>query len=91
MNLVTHPAFSHIDPSFLQTLQKTIDYTNGKSEIEMLGTLMAISNEAKKKNIRFTSEMQSALLDCLKSRLPVTKRKQFDAFLTTFLSTMNTQ
>ncbi|PHV70913.1 hypothetical protein CS063_07785 [Sporanaerobium hydrogeniformans] len=91
MNLSTHPAFSHVDPNFLQTLQKTIDHTSGKSELEMLGTMMAISNEAKKKNISFTPEMQTALLDYLKSHLPVAKRKQFDAFLSMFLSKMNTQ
>ena len=49
MDLLTHPAFSNADQEFLVYLQKTLSSLTYKSDIEVIATLMAISNEANKK------------------------------------------
>nr|WP_302598637.1 hypothetical protein [uncultured Cellulosilyticum sp.] len=88
MDLLNHPAFANADKSFLIYLQKTLNTLTYKSDIEVIATLMAISNEANKKNVQFTPEMQIALLEYLKGRLPVNKRHQFEAMIKTFTSAM---
>lgn len=88
MDLVNHPAFANADKSFLTYLQNTLTSLTYKSDIEVIATLMAISNEAHKKNVQFTPEMQVALLDYLKKRLPANKRHQFEAMIKTFTSVM---
>lgn len=87
MDLAQHPAFIGVDSEFLISLQKTLSTLTYKSDIEVIGTLMAISNEANKKNVQFTSDMQLALLEYLKSRLPVNKRGQFEAMIKMLAST----
>jgi len=88
MDLRKHPAFKDVDRDFLTTLQGTINSSSSKSDIEVFGTIMAISNEAKKKNINFTPEMQGALLENLKTRIPANKHAQFDAFISLIISKM---
>ncbi len=89
MDLVNHPAFASTDKSFLIYLQKTLSSLTYKSDIEVIATLMAISNEANKKNVQFTPDMQVALLEYLKIRLPINKRHQFEAMIKTFTASMN--
>lgn len=89
MDLVNHPAFASTDKSFLIYLQKTLSSLTYKSDIEVIATLMAISNEANKKNVQFTPDMQVALLEYLKNRLPINKRHQFEAMIKTFTASMN--
>ena len=89
MDLTKHPAFAGVDQDFLSTLQGTINSLSYKSDIEIIGTLMGISNEAKKKNVNFTPEMQAALLDYLKKRIPVNKRAQFEVFVSMLTSKMS--
>lgn len=81
MNLSEHPAFAGIDQDFVTSLQKTINALSYKSDMEVIATLMSISNEANKKGIKFTSDMQLALLEHLKKRLPINKRSQFEAMI----------
>ena len=89
MDLLTHPAFSNADQEFLVYLQKTLSSLTYKSDIEVIATLMAISNEANKKNIKFIPEMQLVLLEYFKNRLPLNKRHQFEAMIKTFTSAIN--
>lgn len=88
MDLCTHPAFQNVDQEFLHTLQQTLDSVSIKSEIEMIGTLMVLSNEAKNKNIQITPPMQSAIFEYLKNCIPDNKRKQFEALVTMLTSQM---
>ena len=90
MDLVTHPAFADADKDFLVYLQQTLSTLTYKSEMEVIATLMAITNQAKTKNIKFTPEMQVVLLEYLKKRLPLNKRHQFEAIIKTFTSVMHT-
>lgn len=89
MDLIKHPAFYEVDQEFLGNLQGILGNLKGKSEIEIIATLMAVSNEAKKKNVTFTPEMQSALLDYLKTMIPVNKRAQFEAFVSVLAAKMS--
>jgi len=89
MDLSKHPAFEGVDKDFLATLQGTINSLSYKSDIEIIGTLMAVSNEAKKKNVNFTPTMQAALLDYLKMRIPVNKRAQFEVLVSMLTSKMS--
>lgn len=89
MDLAKHPAFEGVDKDFLATLQSTINSLSYKSDIEIIGTLMAISNEAKKKNVNFTQDMQVALLDYLKMRIPPNKRAQFEALVSMLTAKMS--
>lgn len=83
MNLCEHPAFKNIDPNFVRHIENTLAHSSSKSSIEVLGLLMAINNEASKRNINFTPEMQDVLLQFFKSTLPRHQRAQFDAILKT--------
>lgn len=73
--------FNSLDPAFLAKLETTINSMNGKSEVEIIGTFMALSNEAKKREIVMNSEQQKALILFLRDSLPPEKRQKFDLFV----------
>lgn len=73
--------FSSIDPSFLEKIDTTINSMNGKSDIEIIGTFMALSNEAKQRGIVMNSEQQKALILFLRDTLPPEKRQKFDSIV----------
>ncbi len=81
MKLCEQPAFHNIDQDFVNHLQFTLDSAVCKSAVEVLGLLMAISNEANKKNIPLTPDMQKTLLQYFKTRLPKNQRGQFEAVM----------
>ncbi len=70
--------FNSLDPSFLEKLETTINAMNGKSDIEIIGTFMALSNEAKQRGIVMNPEQQKALILFLRDSLPPEKRQKFD-------------
>lgn len=80
-NIFKSDVFSSLDPSFLEKLQTTINSMKGKSEIEIIGTFMALSNEAKQRGIVMNSEQQKALILFLRDSLPPEKRQKFDVFI----------
>lgn len=86
MKLTENPAFKGIDPDFMSRLEAILSGANYKNSVEVLGLLMAISNEANQKNIPFTPEMQSAVLQYFKSQLPKNQRGQFEALIKMFTS-----
>lgn len=86
MDLMHHPAFADVDQDFVTGLQKTLNSISYKSDVEVIGLLMAISNDANRRNIKFTPDMQVALLEYLKSRLPVNKRGQFESLIKMLVS-----
>ena len=80
-NIFKSDVFSSLDPSFLEKLESTIASMQGKSEVEIIGTFMALSNEAKKRNIVMNSDQQKALILFLRDSLPPEKRQKFDLFI----------
>ena len=70
--------FKDLDPYFLEKLQSTISSMGGKSDIEVIGTFMALSNEASEKGIQMSSKQQKALILLLRDTLPPEKRQKFD-------------
>lgn len=86
MKLSENPAFKGIDQDFINRLEVILSGANYKNSVEVLGLLMAISNEANQKNIPFTPEMQSAVLQYFKSQLPKNQRGQFEALIKMFAS-----
>lgn len=78
MSFYDHPAFAGLDKNFLASLERRINGLSGKDTTEVLTTLMAISNEAKRYNVTFTPERQEVLVNHLRNNLPTQKRKQFD-------------
>lgn len=78
MGFYDHPAFAGLDKNFLASLERRVNALSGKDTTEVLATLMAISNEAKRYNVTFTPERQEVLVNHLRTNLPVQKRKQFD-------------
>lgn len=81
MKLSEDPAFRNVDPDFVTHLEHTINSLRGKTDIELIGSLMTIANEAKKRNVTLTPQMQVALMDYLKQKLPPSKRSKFDALI----------
>ncbi|WP_410497191.1 hypothetical protein QTL86_10845 [Cellulosilyticum sp. ST5] len=81
MKLSENPAFQGVDQDFVSRLETILSSANYKSNVEVLGLLMAISNEANQKNIPFTPEMQLAILQYFKNQLPKNQRGQFDALV----------
>ena len=71
-------AFKDIDPTFLKKVEDTIASTQGKSDLEVIGTLMALSNEANERGIQMTNEQQKILIQHLRNSLPMEKRQKFD-------------
>lgn len=78
MRFYDHPAFAGLDKNFLMSLEQRMNALSGKDSTEVLATLMAISNEAKRYHVSFTPERQEVLIDYLRSNLAPQKRKQFD-------------
>lgn len=81
MKLSENPAFQGVDQDFVNHLETILTSANYKSSVEVLGLLMAISNEANQKNIPFTPEMQATLLQYFKNQLPKNQRGQFEAIV----------
>ncbi len=81
MKLSENPVFQGIDPDFISRLETILSSATYKSSVEVLGLLMAISNEANQKNIPFTPEMQLAILQYFKSQLPKNQRGQFESIV----------
>lgn len=77
-NIFKSDVFSSLDPSFIEKLETTIGAMNGKSDVEIIGTFMALSNEAKQTGIVMNSEQQKALVLFLRDTLPPEKRQKFD-------------
>ena len=79
-NLLKSDLFKNIDPDFLEKVKATFDNMKGKSDIEMIGTFMALSNEATQRGIQLSSGQQKALVLFLRDTLPPEKRQKFDLF-----------
>lgn len=86
MKLSSTPAFKDVDSEFVSRLENSLNNANYKNSVEVLGLLMQISNEANKRNIPFTPEMQTTLLTYFKNQLPKNQRGQFEAILKMFNS-----
>lgn len=80
-NIFKSDVFKSLDPSFLEKLETTINSMNGKSDVEVIGTFMALSNEAKQRGIVLNSEQQKALILFLRDSLPPEKRPKFDLII----------
>lgn len=80
-NIFKSDVFGSVDPSFLEKVDRTIKSMNGKSDIEIIGTFMALSNEAKQRGIVMSSEQQKALVLFLRNTLPPEKRQKFDSIV----------
>lgn len=77
-NIFKSNVFNSLDPSFVAKLESTINSMKGKSDIEIIGTFMALSNEAKQRGIVMNSDQQKALILFLRDSLPPEKRQKFD-------------
>ncbi len=80
-NIFKSDVFSSLDPTFLEKIDTTIKSMNGKSDVEIIGTFMALSNEAKQRGIVMNSEQQKALILFLRDTLPPEKRQKFDSIV----------
>ena len=78
INIFDNEIFNNIDPDFIQTIKTTLGSLKGKSDVEVIGTFMALSNEANKRGIQLNSEQQKALVLFLRDSLPPEKRQKFD-------------
>lgn len=83
-NIFSSDIFKDIDPDFLNKIEKTIASMNGKSDIEVIGTFMALSNEASKRGISLNSEQQKTLILFLRDSLHIEKRPKFDSIVAMF-------
>ena len=81
MRLSEHPAFSHVDPRFVNHIQQVLDTGSCKNSFDAIQRLMAISAEIEKNNVTFTPEMQNVLLNYFQHRLPKNQRAQFSSVL----------
>lgn len=80
-NILTSDLFKDIDPSFLEKIDHTINSISGKNDIEVIGTFMALSNEANERGIKINPEQQKALILFLRDSLPPEKRQKFDLII----------
>ena len=80
-DLFKNDIFNDLDPAFLEKLQLTLRSMNGKSDIEVIGTFMALSNEANDRGIQMNAEQQKALVLFLRDSLPPEKRQKFDSII----------
>ena len=80
-NILTSDLFKDIDPSFLEKIDTTIHSVSGKNDIEVIGTFMALSNEANAGGIKMNPEQQKALILFLRDSLPPEKRQKFDLII----------
>lgn len=78
INIFDNEIFNDVDPDFIEKIKSTLNSLNGKSDVEVIGTFMALSNEANKRGIQLNSEQQKALVLFLRDTLPPEKRQKFD-------------
>ena len=81
MKLSEHPAFNHVDPHFVNHIQKVLDSGSCNNGLDAIQKLVAISGEIEKNNVTFTPEMQNVLLSYFQQRLPKNQRAQFSSVL----------
>jgi len=80
-DILNNDLFKDIDPSFLEKIETTINSVSGKNDIEVIGTFMALSNEANARGIKISPEQQKALILFLRDSLPPEKRQKFDLII----------
>ncbi|NLK20679.1 MAG: hypothetical protein GX308_01050 [Epulopiscium sp.] len=72
---------SGLDPDMLQEVNDVMNNLKGKSEVEVLETLIKLSAQKKNSGKKLTKEQNKALLEAMRESLPFNQRKKFDALL----------
>lgn len=80
-NIFENEVFKGLDPEFLEKVQTTLGSVSGKSDVEVIGTFMALSNEANQRGIKMNPAQQKALVLFLRDTLPTEKRSKFDLII----------
>lgn len=72
---------SKLDPDMLREAKDVMDGLKGKSDEEVLESLVKLSAQQKKSGKRLTQEQSAAILAAMKEALPPKQRKKFEALL----------
>lgn len=72
---------SGLDPDMLKEAKDVMDGLKGKSDQEILESLVKLASQRKQSNKKLTKEQSAAILEAMKESLPPKQRKKFEAML----------
>lgn len=85
---MNHPAMENIDPLKLELIRTAAAQTAGKSGNALAAAMMALISSASKKEIRFTAEETSLILEILKEGRSEEEKRQIDSMVSLVMSQM---
>lgn len=77
-NLSQDPRLSKVDPLKLKIIREIAEKSKGKSIDEMLPQIMKINKELQARNISFSKEETSLLMDVIEESLPAKDKMKFN-------------
>ncbi len=78
MNLEANPKLRNVDQTKLRIIMEIKEKSKNKSIEELLPEIMRINKELNRRNMNFTKEETSLLLDAIEESLPPSEKKKFN-------------
>ncbi|HHW67608.1 MAG: hypothetical protein PWP07_1154 [Epulopiscium sp.] len=72
---------NELDPDMVKEVKEVMESLKGKSEQEILESLVKLAAQKRKSNKKLTKEQSTAILQAMKEALPPNQRKKFEALL----------
>jgi len=70
-----------LDPEMIKEAKAVMESLKGKSDQEILESLVKLAAQKKKSNKKLTKEQSAAILEAMKETLPPNQRKKFETLL----------
>lgn len=72
---------NELDPEMIKEAKAVMEGLKGKSDQEILESLVKLAAQKKRSNKKLTKEQSAAILEAMKETLPPNQRKKFEALL----------
>ncbi|NLK97564.1 hypothetical protein [Defluviitalea saccharophila] len=72
---------NELDPEMIKEAKAVMEGLKGKSDQEILESLVKLAAQKKQSNKKLTKEQSAAILEAMKETLPPNQRKKFEALL----------
>ena len=72
---------NELDPEMIKEAKAVMESLKGKSDQEILESLVKLAAQKKKSNKKLTKEQSAAILEAMKETLPPNQRKKFETLL----------
>lgn len=72
---------NELDPEMIKEAKAVMESLKGKSDQEILESLVKLAAQKKKSNKKLTKEQSAAILEAMKETLPPNQKKKFETLL----------